>query len=92
MILNYYFFLNFRWYKTQQNCDKIFTQILPQYVKTDRKATTVDYLATLRDITRSEMKRFANNNKRGNRFYNYLQGLGIACNESVLKTTSEIFL
>lgn len=60
-------------------------------MRTDRKAVAVDYLSSLRVISRSEIGRQATNNKRGNRFHNYLQGLAIYCNEAVLKTASTIF-
>lgn len=81
----------FRWCKNRRNCDRSLTEVVPCFMRTDTKAVAVDYLSSLRVISRLEIGRQAINNKRGNRFYNYLEGLGIDCNEADLKTASSIF-
>lgn len=67
-------------------------EVVPYFVRLDRKTVSMDYFANLRDISRLEMDRQAMNNKRGNRFYHYFQGLGIDCNETVMKQACQIFL
>ena len=41
----------------------------------DGRVITVDYLPSLRTICRAEENRVTSNNKRGNRFFHYLQNL-----------------
>ncbi|XP_012262398.2 ATPase family AAA domain-containing protein 5 [Athalia rosae] len=54
--------------------------------------TAVDYLPTIRAMCRSEQKRLKLNNKRGNRFHNYLHGLRLAsASENVLAAASAVF-
>lgn len=60
-------------------------------MRTDRRANVVDYLPCLRNMYRLELRRLETNNKRHNRFYSYLQGLGIKCNESIFKNAATVF-
>lgn len=85
------FVLFYRMSQSQWKCNKSFLEILPLSVKTDKKSMSTDYLPILRHMARSEMGRLAMNNKRGNRFHHYLHGLGIDCNDTMLKAACELF-
>ncbi|KAI4456118.1 chromosome transmission fidelity factor 18 [Holotrichia oblita] len=80
-----------RWRKKQDNCKSKFMEIVPVSCNIDRRAFALDYYPTLRTISRSEEVRFANTQKRKNRFFNYFRTLDFYCSDSVEKTARMIF-
>lgn len=60
------------------------SQITPHTL--DRRWTLLDYLSSLRTICRAEQTRISNTNKRGNRFFHYLNTLRLPA----LSTTPSI--
>ncbi|CAG9828895.1 unnamed protein product [Diabrotica balteata] len=77
-----------RWRTKIDKCEDAFNEALP--MTTERKAAALDYMPALRNITRSEFLRAANNTKRGNRFRYYLRDIGIKYNDDLVKSACEI--
>ncbi|XP_050499562.1 ATPase family AAA domain-containing protein 5 [Diabrotica virgifera virgifera] len=77
-----------RWRTKIDKCEDAFNEALP--MTTDRRAAALDYMPALRNITRSESVRAANNTKRGNRFRYYLRDVGIKYNDGIIKSACEI--
>lgn len=78
-----------RWKTRIQECENEFNEGL--LLSTDRKSSALDYMPVLRNITRSECARAANNTKRGNRFRNYLKDLGVKCQDKIITNACRIF-
>ncbi|XP_044252940.1 ATPase family AAA domain-containing protein 5 [Tribolium madens] len=51
----------------------------------------LDYMPALRSIARSEFERAAHNTKRRNRFYSYLNNLGVHGSDSIYKSACDVF-
>lgn len=75
----------FRWRTKHHVCEDLYQESLPPCSYVERKSAFLDYYPILRNISRSEIQRAANNTKRGNRFRNYLKELGIKCSENNVK-------
>ena len=60
---------------TKKRMNKGIDAVLSQIVSNtlDRRALAIDYLSSIRAICRAEEIRYQLNNKRGNRFFHYLQ-------------------
>ncbi|CAG9856580.1 unnamed protein product [Phyllotreta striolata] len=78
-----------KWRTNLQEYETVYKETLLS--SSDRNSTSLDYMPTLRSITRSECLRAASNTKRGNRFRNYLRDLNIRCNDNVTKTACDVF-
>ncbi|KAK5640951.1 hypothetical protein RI129_009498 [Pyrocoelia pectoralis] len=78
------------WRKKFSTCNENLLEVVPQVNHLQRNAISLDYLSTLRTMSRSEIVR-AGNKKRRSRFYNYLRGLGLHCNEEHFKMISNAF-
>lgn len=91
---------------TEQNTNKIFTSLLKRRkannginsvlstiaLTTDQKILSEDYLPCIRTICRAEEARNSSNNKRGNRFFHYLNGTKLPSNSSnILSASCKIF-
>ncbi|XP_031352917.1 ATPase family AAA domain-containing protein 5 isoform X2 [Photinus pyralis] len=72
-------------------CKENLLDVVPQVIQLQSNAVSLDYFATLRTICRSEIVRAGHSNKRKSRFYNYLRGLGLQCNENYFQIMSNIF-
>lgn len=79
----------FRWLSKQTNCGDSLQEALQISNYIELKAIHLDYVATIRTMVRSELKRAAN--KRGNRFNNYLRNLGVVCGEASFQMASTVF-
>ncbi|CAH1991030.1 unnamed protein product [Acanthoscelides obtectus] len=79
-----------RWRAKQFVCEDLFKEALSFSTSLDRKAAALDYMPTMRCISRSEDQRAANNTKRGNRFRNYLRNLLTSCSDSTIKLACNI--
>lgn len=64
---------------------------LPLNVHCSHDAVFVDYFPSLRLLQRSENIRLALHTKRTNRFFNYLNGLGINASDSSIKYMCDTF-
>ncbi|KAJ8922997.1 hypothetical protein NQ315_001545, partial [Exocentrus adspersus] len=71
-----------RWRAKLHVCEEVFQVAVPVSVYTDRASLALDYMPWLRNISRSESRRAANNTKRRNRFRSYLRDLGIKYNDN----------
>lgn len=80
----------FRWRAKHHVCEDSFRESLSPWAYVERKSVVLDYYPILRNISRSETRRAANNTKRGNRFRNYLRDLGIKCSENNVKLACKI--
>lgn len=80
-----------RWRQRRHDCENVFLEATPLSNWTDRAAFSTDYFPVLRQISRSEIVRSDNSNKRGNRFYNYLRTLNINPSNSNIKTACDMF-
>ncbi|KAF2903673.1 hypothetical protein ILUMI_02514 [Ignelater luminosus] len=80
-----------RWRTKRYKCNEAFREAIPFVCHLDHNSVNMDYLSTLRTMARSEVVRATNNSKRKNRFYNYLRGVGIDCNDSLFKTACDVF-
>lgn len=87
-MIKYYLY---RWRTKQYKCKEAFQEAIPFVCHLDHNSVNMDYLSTLRTMARSEVIRASNNNKRKSRFYNYLRGVGINCNDSLVKTACDVF-
>ncbi|KAJ8980448.1 hypothetical protein NQ317_001621 [Molorchus minor] len=81
-----------RWRSKHHVCEDVFQEALTHLSYTDRKSVALNYLPALRNISRSERCCATNNNKRGNRFRNYLRDLNINCNDNTLKLACNILI
>ncbi|XP_018563949.2 ATPase family AAA domain-containing protein 5 [Anoplophora glabripennis] len=79
-----------RWRAKMHVCEDVFLEALPPSTYIERRSIAADYMPFLRDISRSESRRAANNTKRRNRFRNYLQSLGISRNNNAVKIACNI--
>ncbi|KAJ8948651.1 hypothetical protein NQ318_022719 [Aromia moschata] len=79
-----------RWRAKHHVCEDVFQDALSPSCYVERKAVALDYMSSLRNISRSEMHRAANNTKRGKRFRNYLRDLNVNHNDSTLKLACNI--
>lgn len=65
--------------------------VIPLTSYLNHNAFSLDYFPALRSMARSENVRAENNEKRSNRFFNYLQSLGVKLSEPVLNTACHKF-
>ncbi|KAJ8959748.1 hypothetical protein NQ314_006177 [Rhamnusium bicolor] len=79
-----------RWRAKHHVCEDVFQEALSLSSYVERKSVTLDYMPSLRNISRLESVRAANNTKRGNRFRNYLRNLNINYNDNTIKLASNI--
>nr|CAH7755921.1 unnamed protein product [Callosobruchus chinensis] len=79
-----------RWRAKHYMCEDLFKEAVSCSTSLDRKAVAMDYMPTMRCISRSENERAAHNTKRGNRFRNYLRNLVKHCNDSTFKVACNI--
>ncbi|XP_054264740.1 ATPase family AAA domain-containing protein 5-like [Macrosteles quadrilineatus] len=71
-----------RWLSILRQAEQLYMPGITTTAHTNHQGVTCDYLPVLRELGRSEQVRLANYTRRANRFFNYLQGLGIHASKS----------
>lgn len=65
------------------------SEAIPVMSQVDRRSFCLDYQSALRTISRSEQLRFIANNRRKNRFYNYLKGINVNLSDSMYQVVCD---
>ncbi|KAK7871691.1 hypothetical protein R5R35_009051 [Gryllus longicercus] len=79
------------WREQQHNACREFEDAISMLYWPQRRAVSLDYMSCLRTISRLENDRVSVNDKRNNRFFHYLRGLGAHPSPSALDTACNVF-
>lgn len=80
-----------RWLSVLRQGEQMLLSGISTGLHTDHRSVACDYLPALRELARAERIRLANYTRRADRFFNYLQGLGITASKPCRDFLCDVF-